>query len=212
MYYLRTHVFSKEEKVVETAMAFACDIHELYITATTTAAPVRAVLSSRSILSTRKRSKCRNLLLPASAARKSKLSSELWARKRRRKFAAVDDDCRVEKLLFKLQFQQYNRFVGARLAPAVSRTDESTEERQPTEDAVRCHRSTSASVSANRLCARSASTDSRRTAASHCLPSVAMERSIRSQRDQEDTKMSQRKRPHLCLLQSRSLESTLSAR
>lgn len=219
MYYLRTHVFSKQEKeFVETAMAFACDIHQFSITASTTTPSPRAVLPVRSILSISKRNKCRKLL--RTSAGKAELSPKLWSRKRRRKLAAVIDNCRSQKLLFKLNLQQYNRFIRSRCAPDVSSFDESAKERQSTRDLVhgdrwssidRCleQQSTFPSLSANGLCSGSASVNSRRRAASHRLPSLALERSLRSQRDPTRAQMSQRKRSHLRVLQSRSLESSI---
>lgn len=222
MYYLRTHVFSKQEKeFVETAMAFACDINEFRITASTAASP-RAVLTSRSILSTTKRNERRKLLL-SPTARKTKLSSKLWSRKRRRKFVTFNDNCCSEKLLYKLQFQQYKRFIRSRNATAVPWINESIKERQSTRDIVpgdrmwivvdRCSKqNTSSTLSANGLCPSSACFDSRSRTTSYCMPSLEMERSRRSQRNQASTEVPQRKRPHLCLLQSRSLESTLSTR
>lgn len=221
MYYLRTHVFSKQEKeFVETAMANARDdIHEFRITAPTTPSS-RAVLPSRTILSISKRNKCRKLLLPAAAA-KAKLSSKLWSRKRRRKLTAVVDDCRLAKLLYKLQFQQYNRFARSRRTPVVSCAHESAKERQSVGDAVSSDRrrplvercvGQGAPIPADGLRPRTASNDSRRGAAGHRLSTVALERLVRSQRNQAHPEMSQRERSHLCLLQSSSLESIMSAR
>jgi hypothetical protein len=209
MYYLRTDVFSKKkEEFVETAMAFACD-HEFRLTAPTTSP--RAVLPIRSILSTSKRNKCRKLLLPA-AARKTQLPSKLWSRKRRRRLAAVVDNGHSAELLCKLKFQQYNRSAG--YASAVPHAHGSAEERQSIRDSVPGDRrpQITSSVPANGLCARSTSAHTRRRAPSHRLSPVAMERFVRSQRHQAHTEMPQRKRPHLRLLQSRSLESSLSIR
>lgn len=202
-------------------MALACDSNELIV------AP-RAVLPIRSILSISKRNKRRKLLLSAAAtaaatvAVKSKLPSKLRTGKRRRKLATLNDNCRSEKLLYKLQFQQYNRPTRSKHSPIVPCPDESAKERQSIRNIesgyrrisfYRCFKqSTSSSISANRLCSRSPSTNSRRRAASHCLPSLAVERSLRSQRDQTHPQMSQRKGSHLCLLQSRSLESVMYAR
>lgn len=217
MYYLRTDVFSKQEKQFEeTAMALACDdIHEL--TASTTPPGAAA---ARSILSISERNECRKLLLSA-ATGKSQLSSKLWSRKRRRKLTAIDDNCRSEKLLFKLQFQQYNRFIGSRHTSDISSTNESVKERQSIRDIVpgdrrltddRCSvgQSSLPSISADGLRSRTPPTYSRRGAASHCLSPLAMGRSIRFKRNQTHTEVSQRKRPHLRLLQSRSLESIMS--
>lgn len=217
MYYLRTHVFSKQEKeFADPAMEIARDnINEFRIAAPTSTS--RAVLPNRTILSISKRNKCRKLLLPAA---KSKLSSKLWSRKRRRKLAAVvDGRRRPPQLLYKLQFQQYNRFERAKVFP---RAHESAKERQSIRDAVSGDRRRivvgrfvvrqGASLSADRLRSRSTSDDSRRGAAGHRVPAVALGRPGRSQRDQAHPQVSQRKRSHLCLLQSSPLESIVSAR
>lgn len=217
MYFLRTHVFSKQEKkFMETAMAFACDFDKFLITAST--ASPRAVLPNRSILS-------RKLLL-SSTAGKSELLSELWSRTRRRKFFIILDNCRPKKLLFKLQHQQYNRLVGSRYTSTstVPRSDESIKERQSTRDIVsgnrkfiigrRCSKQNiSSSLSAYRLCSSSTSTRSRQRAVrSNSLSSLEMERPYRLQRDKVHTEMSQRKGSHLCVLQSSSLESCVPTR
>jgi len=210
MYYLRTNVLSKQkEEFVETAMAFACDIHELH-----NAAP-RAVLTVRSILSAGQRNQCRELLL--SAERKAQLSSKLWSRKRRRKLTAAVDNGRASQLLFQLKFQQHHRSARPRHASVVPRAHESAEERQPAGNAVsgdwrRWLRKAARPLPADRLRARTASSDLRRRAAGHRLSTVALERSLRSQRDPKGTKVSQRERPDLCVLQSSSLESLMSAR
>lgn len=191
-------------------MAFACDIHEFRITAPT---PPGAVRPIRSILSTSKRNECRQLLLPA-ATEQAELSSKLWSRKRRRKLAAVVHNRRTAKLLYKLKFQQHNRPIRPRRAPAVSRTNESAKERQSAGNAVPGGRrwKRRQTISADGLRSGSASNDSRRRAASHRVSSLAMGRPGMFQRDQADTQVSQRARSHLRLLQSRSLESSLSSR
>lgn len=220
MYYLRTHVFSKQEKkFMETAMAFASDFNKFRITAST--ASPRAVLPSRSILSISKRNKRRKLLLSL-AAGKRELSSKLWSRKRRRRFLVVVDNCRSKELLYKLQHKQYNRLIGSRCASVVPSINEPIEERQSTGDVVPGHRFTSpnrcsqqvinSSLSANGLRLSPKTIDSRRRTASYCMSSVEMERSLRSQRDKTYTEMPQRKGSYLHLLQSRSLESSLPTR
>lgn len=207
MYYLRTaNVFPvKKEKPVETAVAIAGDVHQLHAVAPS--AHIRSILSAvqRDQLS----------------ARQTQLQSKLWSRKRRRKLTALVDHRRVAQLLRQLQHQQHHRSAGSRCASTLPRPHESAEERQPAGDAVRRYRrrlvgrfrrQTFASISANRLRAGAASAHSRRRAASHRLPLMAMERSVRCQRHQADTEVPQRQGSDLRLLQSRSLESTLSTR
>lgn len=196
-------------------MALASDINELI-------AP-RAVFPTSSILSIGTRNKRRKLLLPSTAAAvKSKLPSKLRTRKRRRKLAALDDNRRTKKLLCKFQFQQYNRLARSKYPSIVPCTNESAKEGQSIRDIVPgnrriiidrcCEQSSPSSISANGLCSRSTSNDSRGRAASRCMPLMAMERPLRSQRDKTRPQMSQRKGSHLCLLQSRSLEPVMSAR
>lgn len=222
MYYLRTHVFPKQEKeFVETAMAFACDIHEFSITANLSTP--RAVLTSRSILSTSKRNKCRKLL-PTSAGKssgKAELQSKRWSRQRRRKLTLVDHHRRSSKLLYKLQHQQYNRPARSRNSSDVSYADEPVEERQSTGNVVPGDReftsslvrsleqNTSPSISTNGLCSSATSTNKQRRTSSYRMSSLALVRSLRLQRDQTHPQMSQRKRPNLRVLQSRSLESLM---
>lgn len=203
MYYLRTHVFSKQEKkIVDTAMAFACDIHKFRSTAS---ASPRAV---RSILSVSKRNKRKLLLSPG----QGELSSKLWSRKRRRRLLAVVHHRRSEELLHKLQHQQHNRPARPRHPPALPGADESIEGRQSGDVVPGRRRWISGFGRLRQLCARSTSIDSRRGAASHCLSPVAMGRPLRSPRDKTRAEVSQREGSHLRLLQSRSLESTVSAR
>lgn len=192
-------------------MALACDTDKL--TASTTSP--RAVLP---ILLSIKRNKCR--LLPA-VARKSELPSKLWSRKRRRRVAVVDHDRRPHQLLFKLQLQQHKRPSGAHHPSAVSRTRGPAKERHPAGDALsgdrqprgRCLRkSAPPSLRSKGLCSRPTSGDSGRGAASDCVSPVALERPFRPQRNQTHPQMSKQPRSRVRLLQSRALESPMSAR
>lgn len=213
MYYLPTHVFSKKEKSFEeTAMALACDTDKLLTASTTTP---RAVLP---ILLSIKRNKCR--LLPA-VARKNELQSKLWSRKRRRRIAVVEHHRRPDQLLFKLQLQQHKRPAGADRPSAVLRARGSAQERRPAGDALsgdrqprgRCFRkSAPPSLRSKGLCSRAATGDSGRGAASDCVSPVALERPLRPQRNQTHPQMSEQPRSRVRLLQSRALESTVSAR
>lgn len=192
-------------------MALACDTDKL--TATTTAP--RAVLP---ILLSIKRNKCR--LLPA-VARKNELPSKLWSRTRRRRVAVVDHDRRPHQLLFKLQLQQHKRLTGAYRPPAVPRPRGPAQERHPAGDALsgdrqprgRCLRKSALpTIRPKGLCTRPTSGDSGRGAASDCVSSVALERPLRPQRNQTHPQLSKQPRSRVRLLQSRSLESTMSAR
>jgi hypothetical protein len=190
--YLPTDVFQKEQSK-ETAMAFACD--NIQLTAPTSTP--RAVLPTISIL---KQRKYRELLLFAAA-------TKLWSRKRRRKFSLIDNDRSTQKLLLKLKLLKYKRsfdkFPGAADPKVVSTSHESAEERKSIRDFVpsnRVWKQSSTSISSHGLCTCSARIDRRRRTSSDCLSSMAMERFIRLQCDQADSKLPQRKRPHLCLL------------
>lgn len=218
MYYLRTHVFSKQKKEFEeTAMAIAGEHCRIPAPTTTP----RAVLPIRSILSVSKRNKCRKLLPSATVARQNELSSKLWTRTRRWRLAFASGHRRPYRLLCHLKFQQYKRPLRAKYTTIVPRTDESNKERQPTGDAVSSHRrlidrclkqNASSSIPVNGLCSGSSFADLRRRTTSYRMPTVALERLVRFQRNQAHPQMSQRKRSTLCLLQPRSLESIMSTR
>lgn len=167
-------------------------------------------LPNRSILSASKRDMCRKLLL-STDARKNELSSKLWSCERGSAFALLHNNCSPSEML--LQFQQYERLIRIQHAPIVSSFIEAIEERQSTRDIVSSGRwIKTISLPANGLCSRSTSTHSRRRAASDCMSYLALDGSLRSQRDQTNTQMSQREGSRLCLLQSRALESIMSTR
>lgn len=132
--YLSSHVFQQKEQSKETAMAFACDFS--YLTATCNSATPGALFPRISFF--KQRNKYRKLLLsttttaPATTAREHKLFSNLWCRKRRRKFIILNHNCSAQKLLLKLKLLQYNRslykFLGAAHTKIISSSHESIEE------------------------------------------------------------------------------------
>lgn len=129
------------------------------------------------------------------------------------------DTIAARQVLCQLQFGQHTR--PARLRhDALSCIYEGPQE-GPVRDAVsgrrrlvgRCnrHRQVPSSFD-DRVRAGAAPKDSWRRAAGHCVSSVALVGSPRVQRAAKNSKMSQRKFRHQCLLQSGALESTVSAR
>lgn len=211
MHYLRTNVFSKQkEELLETVMEGESECVSDVQFISQSATPPRTIsIQSRSILS--HRDKRRLLLL---SARQTKFSSASNAT--RNKHHSI---C-AEELLCKFQLGQYNGLVGWRSqnAVAVSGIYESTQKGSVRGTVSGCRgiidRCFVGQIpsSGDKLCSRSTSKDSRRRATGHCLPSLALGRPLRSQRVKTYSKMPQRKRPNLHLLQSRSLESTVPTR
>lgn len=239
MRYLRTHVFSKQEKeFVETAMAFARQFNiEFHIFLNTpTSIPSESHRTIRRILSRSTGTKCRNLLLPAATATTTtmptrKLFEELRVRKRRRKFASLYDNVCVKKLLYKYFInKQYRSNRSTPISPV------SCFNRQTKRSSIRClvpsnrkrrvcdigstkpkqqqfpSPGPSPTTNTNGLCTSAAYYNTRRRTASNSLSHLAMGRLAKSGRYQKNSIMSQRTRSNLRMLQSSSLESAIQDR
>lgn len=204
MYDLRTHVFQQKIKFEETAMAFACDDNisnnNKFSTPNITIAP-SAATPSRVELLPKSSSSSSSATAVSILAERDELSAtrefKLWCRKRRRrKFLAVDHNCRTKKLLYKFKFHEYNRPLRSDLydndiinrsldtkrttsvISNVPSAHEPIEERKSIGDAVPGNRAWTAngqSLSANRLCSGAARLYRWRRATSHCLSPLALE-------------------------------------
>lgn len=224
MRYLRTHVFSKQEKeFVETAMAFACQynikFHIFLNTPTSLSAESHRTI--RRILSRCTGTKCRKLLLSATALPTGKLF------KRRRKLVALLDHLCVKKLLYKYFIrQQYrsNRSASASYVPCISRQTERSSirrvvpshrlyERLTKHQFPSTTRSTSPfKINSNGLCTSAEKFNIRRRTPSNSMSHLALARLAKSGRYQKNSIMSQRTRSNLCMLQSSPLESAIKDR
>lgn len=217
MYYLRTDVFSKQkEKLLQTVMESASNVND------TLASPTATVpVCSRSILSIVQRDKRHKLLHLFAATRETKSSPKLIRFNRlRAKLQYLP--IRSKKLLCKFQLGKHNGFTKRWSLSVVPFTHASAEKGKSMRSVVsscrgivdRCSikQVIAAAPSSDKLCTRSTSETSRRGTTGHCLSTVALERSLRSQRTSSYSQMSQRKRPNLRVLQSRTLESTMSTR
>lgn len=232
MCYLRTHVFSKQKKeFVETAMAFARQFNdEFHIFLNTPSKPNR---TNRRILSAAARNQYRRLFLSPSAAMPAtgELSKKLRLRKRRRKFLTLFNDVCFKELLYKYHINEQFRLVRPTSITTVSRLS-----RQIKRPSIRnvvpsnrkwrnCCRTTKqqlpsaprpdttlTKINSNRLCAGSSRTNLRRRTTCDRLSNLALARFVQSERDQKNSIMPQRKRSHLHMLQSSSLESVMQYR